>query len=739
MKKLICFLAVLVMAIQSFAQKKTVVADTLKAKNAIQVNSGQSINEFSIDGTFGGNSDFALPTEKAVATFVGSNSSAAVILSRLLTVDGAGSGLDADLLDGQSSAYYLNLSANHTGNLPVANLAFGTANQLLRTNAGGTAAEWFTASYLTGTVGIANGGTNITTYTTGDLLYASATNVLSKLAVGTNGHVLTLAAGVPTWAAATGGITGSGTAGSLPKWATSSSLSNSVLQEDGSGRIGISTVPAKKVHILSTSEQLRLAYDGANYADFYLNPSGYLNITAIGNRYGFGISPTSFMHGSSDQNATTAFSLNNATAGTASNVRIEVISDAARFRMVQYSSLWTSSGLTGASRSFFEGTGSGGVMIGASDAAGTVGFFTGGLGGINLRMTIFSGGNVSIGNSTDAERLNVTGNILLSGVIKNSDGTAAAPSYTFNNDLDVGLYRPTTNALAVTVAGTEVVSWSAGQESNVLGSVTAPSYTFTGDLNNGWWSKSADVQAWSTGGTERMSLSSSGLTLGLAGTTLGALNLSGNTSGLVTLQAAAAAGTWSLTLPTNGGTNGYALTTNGTGVTTWTAVGTIAGTATSGQVAYGSGSNTLTSHSLFLYNGSNFSVGTIGNNYKGNFGSTSHAFVAAITSGAAFNAGVVFENSGDANNSWMQYRDGDGTFVMAHSTSQPFASETRTYEALAEKWSFKTNVVNHENISATTASGLTAVNGDIIYVNTTNGTFTSIGFWGRENGVWVKL
>ena len=36
------------------------------------------------------------------------------MLAKLITVDGASSGLDADLLDGQSSAYYL-ARANHTG------------------------------------------------------------------------------------------------------------------------------------------------------------------------------------------------------------------------------------------------------------------------------------------------------------------------------------------------------------------------------------------------------------------------------------------------------------------------------------------------------------------------------------------------------------------------------------------------------------------------------------------------
>lgn len=43
---------------------------------------------------------------------------------------------------------------------------------------------------ITGTLPIANGGTNVTTYTQGDILYCSAANVLSKLGAGTVGQVL---------------------------------------------------------------------------------------------------------------------------------------------------------------------------------------------------------------------------------------------------------------------------------------------------------------------------------------------------------------------------------------------------------------------------------------------------------------------------------------------------------------------------------------------------------------------
>jgi hypothetical protein len=46
------------------------------------------------------------------------------------------------------------------------------------------------------------GGTGQSSYAKGDILYASGTNVLSKLSAGTNGHYLRLVDGVPTWAVA---------------------------------------------------------------------------------------------------------------------------------------------------------------------------------------------------------------------------------------------------------------------------------------------------------------------------------------------------------------------------------------------------------------------------------------------------------------------------------------------------------------------------------------------------------
>lgn len=67
------------------------------------------------------------------------------------------------------------------------------------------------------------------------------------------------------------------------------------------------------------------------------------------------------------------------------------------------------------------------------------------------------------------------------------------------------------------------------------------------------------------------------LTLGTAGTTLGSLILSGNTSGTVTIRPLAAAGGYTLTLPPDDGDNGEQLGTNGSGVLDWAAAGSLPG------------------------------------------------------------------------------------------------------------------------------------------------------------------
>jgi len=111
------------------------------------------------------------------------------------------------------------ITANTPNNLSVDNstLQFATgttwngsaANTISVKNLGITNAQIANSAIdltakVTNALPIANGGTNITTYTTGDILYASATNVLSKLGIGSTGQVLGISAGVPSWVSASG-------------------------------------------------------------------------------------------------------------------------------------------------------------------------------------------------------------------------------------------------------------------------------------------------------------------------------------------------------------------------------------------------------------------------------------------------------------------------------------------------------------------------------------------------------
>ncbi len=51
-------------------------------------------------------------------------------------------------------------------------------------------------------VAVSRGGTNISSYTTGDLLYASGASTIAKLGIGSTGNVLKVAAGLPSWGSA---------------------------------------------------------------------------------------------------------------------------------------------------------------------------------------------------------------------------------------------------------------------------------------------------------------------------------------------------------------------------------------------------------------------------------------------------------------------------------------------------------------------------------------------------------
>jgi hypothetical protein len=63
-------------------------------------------------------------------------------------------------------------------------------------------------SDVTGTLVTTKGGTGLSTYTTGDVVYANASNTLAKLAIGTSGQTLSVSAGgIVEWTTPSAGTT----------------------------------------------------------------------------------------------------------------------------------------------------------------------------------------------------------------------------------------------------------------------------------------------------------------------------------------------------------------------------------------------------------------------------------------------------------------------------------------------------------------------------------------------------
>lgn len=123
------------------------------------------------------------------------------------------------------------LSSYTAGDLPyyatgtaLSKLGIGTNGQVLTST--GTAPQWTTltgvavttfsagttgftpnsatsgAVTLAGTLNAANGGTGQSSYTAGDLLYATGSTTLSKLGIGTNGQALLVSGGTLAWGTA---------------------------------------------------------------------------------------------------------------------------------------------------------------------------------------------------------------------------------------------------------------------------------------------------------------------------------------------------------------------------------------------------------------------------------------------------------------------------------------------------------------------------------------------------------
>ena len=173
---------------------------TTDTTNAANIADGTVSNtEFQYINSLTSNAQTQLDAKQATLTFGIANTNA-VKIDSADAASGEYAKLTASGIESKSFAEVkTDLSLNNVENTAISTFAGSTNITTLGTIATGT---WSATA-----IGETKGGTGQTTYTQGDILYASGANTLSKLAKGTAGQVLTINSGAtaPEWATSSGG------------------------------------------------------------------------------------------------------------------------------------------------------------------------------------------------------------------------------------------------------------------------------------------------------------------------------------------------------------------------------------------------------------------------------------------------------------------------------------------------------------------------------------------------------
>jgi len=121
----------------------------------------------------------------------------------------------------------------------------------------------------TGVLGATYGGTGQSSITTGDLLYGSATNIISKLAIGSTGTILRVVSGVPAWGTDyTGTVT---SVAALTLGTTGTDLSSTVANG--------TTTPVITLNVPTASATNRGVLSSADWTTF--NNKGSGSVTSV--------------------------------------------------------------------------------------------------------------------------------------------------------------------------------------------------------------------------------------------------------------------------------------------------------------------------------------------------------------------------------------------------------------------------------------------------------------------------
>jgi uncharacterized cupin superfamily protein len=337
----------------------------------------------------------------------------------------------------------------------VSTISFGSTGLTPNTATSG-------AVTVAGTLVSGNGGTGFSTYAAGDLVYASAINTLAKLTAGTNGHVLTLAAGLPTWAASTGGVTSfsAGTTGLTPNTATTGAIVLAGTLELASGGTGLSSFTAGDLVYFAT---------GTSFTKLAIGTAGHGGGTAPQWATGAASGVSSFSGGTTGLTPSTATTGVITLAGTLIAVNGGTgISSYAQGEMLYANTTTTLDKVTAnitTSKKFLSqtGTGTAGLAptwgdVAATDLTGTLLLANGGTG-----LSSFTAGDIvyfASGTSFTKLGIGTAGQVLTvnGGGTAPTWATAASGGVTSISFGTTGLTPSTATTGAVTVAGTLAVA-----------------------------------------------------------------------------------------------------------------------------------------------------------------------------------------------------------------------------------------------------------------------------------------
>lgn len=384
------------------------------------------------------------------------------------------------------------------------------------------------------------------------LFYSNGTGVVSELALGSSGQVLKSngASAAPSWGSDVGS-SGSGSSGRVTFWSGSTAISSNgnFLWDNTNARLGIgsTTAAAAKLTVYNGQNSAQTAFTGgvanagilinSGYTDPSYTPgvfwSGtdnpampkagiYLYQAAAGSSIIMG---TSNLYGSGITN-TNAFVLNHTGylgLGTTTIPQRLTVNGNAQAGIFYAST----NGTAAAPALTWSSDANMGIFRATTDA---LGISTAG----TERIRVAADGNVGIATTTTPQKLTVLGNTQSSLFYASSNGTAAAPAITWASDLNMGIFRATTDAMGLSTNGTEririaadgnvgIATTTTPQKLTVLGntqsslyyassngSAATPAYNWTSDPNMGMYRITTDVLGFSTAGAERVRIASNG-------------------------------------------------------------------------------------------------------------------------------------------------------------------------------------------------------------------------------------